>query len=110
MSNHPSLATASEDGMSPIKGSRLATDSAGFEPRKLERRATGHVPRINRTDEESARKLQEEEKRRAEFADKIRQEFKLYYLRSTFGRSGQLTPRDQLNATRFLHGSNIDSK
>jgi len=109
MSDHPASAT-SDEGMSPVVGSRLAAESTGFEPQKLERRTTAHVPKTSRRDEESARKLQEDEKRRAEYADKISKEFKLHYLRSTFGRSSKLSPRDQLKATRFLHGSNINSE
>jgi ankyrin repeat protein len=104
------FATTTEDGKSPVKGSHLAPDSAAFQPKPLERRATGFAQKNSRKDEDSARRLQEEERLREECADKIRQEFKLYYLRSTFRIDPDLNRRDQHKAARFLHGANIDSQ
>lgn len=110
LTDHISLASTPEERMSPVIGAIATANSAEFEPPKLERRATGLVPRSNRRDEDSARRFHEDEKRRTEWAGKIRQEFKLAYLRSTFKKGNELSTRDQLSASRFLHGSNIDSK
>ncbi|KAI0099322.1 hypothetical protein GGR51DRAFT_396279 [Nemania sp. FL0031] len=44
---------------------------------------------------------------RREWADKILQEIKLYYLRSTFQSATCPRPREQSQALRFLHGENI---
>lgn len=74
---------------------------------RLEHRATG-APKGNRKEEDSGRRL-EEERIRAEYADKIREEVKLYYLRTTFKAWQVKNHRDQHSAIRFLHGENIGS-
>ncbi|GLB00822.1 hypothetical protein AtubIFM57143_010187 [Aspergillus tubingensis] len=43
------------------------------------------------------------------YADSIQQEIKLYYLRSTFESAPERNIRDQLSATRFLYGANIQN-
>jgi hypothetical protein len=98
-----------EEGKSSATGFQLVPDSAMLQQKPLERRATGSQNE-SRKDEDSSRQLQEEERRREEHADKIRQEFKLYYLRSTFSIDHNLIGRDQHKAVRFLHGANIDSQ
>ncbi|KAL3424925.1 intracellular serine protease [Phlyctema vagabunda] len=98
------FATTPGEGNSPIKENQSVID---FEPKKLERRSTGFALNNARDDEESIRRLQEE-KQRSGYADKIRQEFKLHYLRSTFRTDHELD-RDQYKASRFLHGANFNN-
>lgn len=113
MANHlahaPPLPPPTEEGEPPAKGSQLNPNSAGLENLRPERRTTGVVPSGGRKDGESARRLQEEEKRKAEYADKIRQEVKLHYLRTTFKTDLKFSERDQHRAVKFLHGANIES-
>lgn len=106
MFSHPTTDTASE-GQSPVKKSRLA-DFAGFEPSGPQRRTTGlEGPK----EDENIRQSIENERRRVGYADKIRKELKLRYLRSTFlsPTDDEDNQRDQFRATRFLHGANIES-
>jgi ankyrin repeat protein len=112
MGNHlahaPPLPPTAEEGKPPARGSQLTPDSTGLENPRLETKTTGAVPSGGRKDEESTRRLQEDEKRK-EHADKIRQEVKLYYLRTTFRTDPELSRRDQHKAARFLYGANIES-
>ncbi len=59
-------------------------------------------------DDEATRKRQDRDRVRDEWAEKIGLEIKLHYLRSTFQTAVNPRPRDQLQAVRFLHGSNIN--
>lgn len=74
LGDHSFAATIGRE--SSAKNPRPDADLADSEPQKLERRTTGLVAQ-NRKDEEN-------ERRKAEFADKICKELKLHYLRSTF--------------------------
>ncbi|PYH90812.1 hypothetical protein BO71DRAFT_386856 [Aspergillus ellipticus CBS 707.79] len=62
---------------------------------------------IMRKQEVNAEMLQEQEK--ASYADEVRRELKLYYLRTTFERAPGMSKRDQLTASRFLYGPNIQN-
>lgn len=107
--HHPSFATIPEGEKSHVKESHLNPDVARFESQKSDR-TTELGPRNGcRKADENVRQVHEHDKRKAGFADKIRKELKLYYLRSTFITDAEVRKRDQLKATRFLHGANIES-
>ncbi|RSL83236.1 hypothetical protein CEP51_004660 [Fusarium floridanum] len=91
------------------EGGKSAVDGLpGAEDFKLQRRSTAGAPKTGRKGEDITR-LQEEEKRKAEYADAILQEVKLYYLRTTLETDSRLSNRDQHNAVRFLHGANFNN-
>jgi hypothetical protein len=58
--------------------------------------------------EAASRHLTESETVKNEWADKIRREIKLLYLRTTFRSPDRPYPRDQGQAQRFIHGANIE--
>jgi hypothetical protein len=92
-----------------LEGYHETLDLLGLGNMKLERRPTSNLSKGDRREEERVRRLQEDEKR-AEYADKIAKEIKLYYLRTTFAEDVQHNLRDQRSAVRFLHGTNTQSK
>lgn len=94
---------AAEDGKPAVDG------LPGVEDFKLQRRSTAGVSKTGRKGEDTTR-LQEEDKRKAEYADVILREVKLYYLRTTLETDSKFASRDQHKAVRFLHGANFNSK
>ncbi|KAF9768915.1 hypothetical protein IL306_013725 [Fusarium sp. DS 682] len=81
-----------ESGRTPIEAPE------GF--KALQRKPTGF---------EDAAKQAQEEKRKGQYADKIRQAVKLHYLRTTLRINSESASRDQLKAVRFLHGANLNN-
>nr|RBR01851.1 hypothetical protein FVER53263_11217 [Fusarium verticillioides] len=71
----------------------------GFKP--LQRRQTN-------IDDQLVKQAQEE-KRKSEYAEKIRQTVKLHYLRTTLTINSKPASRDQLKAVKFLHGANLNN-
>lgn len=59
---------------------------------------------------ENGEKQAQEEKRKSEYAEKIRQAVKLHYLRTTLTINSKPASRDQLKAVKFLHGANLNSE
>ncbi|KAG5766076.1 hypothetical protein H9Q72_005869 [Fusarium xylarioides] len=70
----------------------------GFKP--IQRRQTGM---------DDVAKQAQEEKRKTEYAEKIRQAVKLHYLRTTLTIDSKPASRDQLKAVKFLHGANLNN-
>ncbi|KAJ4178293.1 hypothetical protein NW755_013305 [Fusarium falciforme] len=99
---HHQRRTAAEDGKSAADG------LPGVEDFKLLRRSTAGASKTGQKGEDNTR-LQEEEKRKAEYADTILREVKLYYLRTTLETDSRFDSRDQHNAVRFLHGANFNN-
>ncbi|KAF4455939.1 hypothetical protein F53441_1806 [Fusarium austroafricanum] len=81
--------------------------SQGHDEFKLQRRQTGG--HSGQSGGNVVRKSQKEETQRSEYANKILQEVKLHYLRTTLKTDRELASRDQHKAVRFLHGSNFDN-
>ncbi|KAF5533704.1 hypothetical protein FMEXI_11675 [Fusarium mexicanum] len=70
----------------------------GFKP--IQRRQTGM---------DDVAKQAQEDKRKSEYAEKIRQAVKLHYLRTTLTINSKPASRDQLKAVKFLHGANLNN-
>jgi ankyrin repeat protein len=95
-SSHTSNANGrhgAETGRAPVEAPE------GFKP--IQRRQTGM---------EDVAKQAQEEKRKGEYAEKIRQAVKLHYLRTTLTIDSKPASRDQLKAVKFLHGANLNSE
>ncbi|KAI8713707.1 Peptidase-S8 domain-containing protein [Fusarium sp. LHS14.1] len=99
---HHQRRTAAEDEKPDADG------LPGVEDFKLQRRSTAGVSKTGRKGEDTTR-LQEDEKQKAEHADAILREIKLYYLRTTLETDSKLASRNQHNAVRFLHGANFNN-
>lgn len=82
-----------------IPTDRIQSD--GFEPQRKS------PPTTVRDHSLSRGSRPDHQKEKTIWADKILQEIKLYYLRSTFRTASHPHPRDQGQALRFLHGANI---
>jgi ankyrin repeat protein len=90
---------ATKDPMSMPPTSPNAPEGFG-----LRRRSTGGISKSTRAVKEGS------ERQKALYADSIRREIKLHYLRTTFRRSHTQSQRDQLAASKFLYGLNIQSR
>ncbi|EWZ96832.1 hypothetical protein FOWG_04078 [Fusarium oxysporum f. sp. lycopersici MN25] len=94
-----SIHTSNADGLHGAGNGRTPVEAPeGFKP--IQRRQTGM---------ENVEKKAQEEKRKSEYAEKIRQAVKLHYLRTTLTINSKPASRDQLKAVKFLHGANLNN-
>ncbi|KAH8820737.1 hypothetical protein F5884DRAFT_765006 [Xylogone sp. PMI_703] len=90
-----------------FKSFAVNPDPAFFKSPGLQRQAT-NLADDRRKDEEKEKKIQEQRTKET-WADKIRRELKLHYLRTTFRTDSKYGKRTELMASRFLHGPNLEN-